>query len=79
MLGYNKLMYVTLRGLFMDGQASLTLTCVTLISLRKCSLHMGSIFTAEHVFSRMVTPSHALSRNTLYSRFRTVHRLYDSC
>jgi len=38
---------------------------------------MDSIFRAEHVFHawiRFVTPSHALSRITLFSRFGPVYR-----
>jgi hypothetical protein len=46
--------------------------------LGNCFLHMDSIFTAEHVLSRMITPSQALTRITLYSRFLTAYRLYDS-
>jgi hypothetical protein len=51
----------------MDGHDSLTLFSITIISLRQCSLHVVSILTAEHVLSRMVMPSHALSRITLFS------------
>jgi len=42
-------------------------------------LHLDSIFTAEHVLSRLFTPSHALSGITIYSRFWPVYRVYDSC
>jgi hypothetical protein len=38
---------------------------ITTISLRQCSLHVFSILTVEHVSSRMVMPSHALSRITI--------------
>jgi hypothetical protein len=34
MLGYARLLYLILRGLFMDDQASLTVTSLTIISLR---------------------------------------------
>jgi hypothetical protein len=55
MLVYARLMYIMLRGLYMDDDASLTLTSVTIISPRYCSLHLEYIFTAEHVLSRMVS------------------------
>jgi hypothetical protein len=44
----------------MDGHNSLNLTSVTTISLRKYSLLLDSIFTAEHILKRMDTPSNAL-------------------
>jgi hypothetical protein len=54
----------------MDGHDSLTLTSLSILYLFfKCSLHAVSIFTAEYVLSRMVSPTHALSRITVYSRF----------
>jgi hypothetical protein len=49
-------------GLVMDGHDPLTLTSLSLY-------RFDSIFTAEPVLSRMVSPSHALSRIALYSRF----------
>jgi hypothetical protein len=44
-----------LRGLIMDGHISLNL--ISLSQLYLYSLHLDSIFTAEHVLTRMVTPS----------------------
>jgi hypothetical protein len=59
-----------LRGLFMDDHDSYTLISLSLLyRYVKYPLHADSIFTAEHVLSRMVSPSHALSLITLYSRF----------
>jgi hypothetical protein len=72
------LMYRMLCGLVMDVCDPLTLTFLSLLyRFVKCSLHSDSSFTAEHVLSRMVSLSHALSLITLYSRFRPVYRLYD--
>jgi hypothetical protein len=51
------------RGLVMDGHASLSLTPLSLISLRSCSLHLDPLFTAEHVLSRMVSLCHELFNN----------------
>jgi hypothetical protein len=59
-LCYARLTHFMFRGLVMDGHASLSLTSLSLISHRSCSLHLDSIFTAEHYLSRMATPSHAL-------------------
>jgi hypothetical protein len=54
----------------MDGHDSLTLTSLSLLyRFVICSLHADYIFTTEYVLSRMVSPTHALSRITLYSRF----------
>jgi hypothetical protein len=50
---------------------------VTIIWLPYCSLHLGYVYTAEHNLSRMVSPCHALSRITLYSRVLPVYRVYD--
>jgi hypothetical protein len=47
-----------LRGLVMDGHASLTLTFLLLFYRY---VNVESIFTAEQILSCMVTPSHALS------------------
>jgi hypothetical protein len=55
-----------LLGLIMDGHVSLTVTSLALFQrFVNVFLHTDSIFTAEHVLSRMVTPSHALSRINL--------------
>jgi hypothetical protein len=37
-----------------------------------------SNFTAEHILTRMVTPSKALLRIAIYYQFWSVYRLYDS-
>jgi hypothetical protein len=64
------LMYHMLRQMFMDGHDSYTLTSLSLLYLFVNILYVRTlVFTAEHVLSRMVSPSHALSRITLYSRF----------
>jgi hypothetical protein len=54
----------------MDVRDPLTLIILSLLyRFVKCSLHADSVFTAEHVLSRMVSLSHALQLITLYSRF----------
>jgi hypothetical protein len=64
------LMYRMLCGFVMGGHDPLTLTSLSLLyRFVKCSLHADYIFLAEHILSRMVSPSLALSRLTLYSRF----------
>jgi hypothetical protein len=60
-------MYHMLRRLFMDDHDSYTIISLSLLySFVKCSLHADSIFTPEHVLSRMVSPSLALLLITLY-------------
>jgi hypothetical protein len=67
MLRYVRLSFVMLRCLVMDGHVSLLLTSVTITMNRQCSLRIDNIFTPDHVLSRMVTPSRALSRIILNS------------
>jgi hypothetical protein len=70
LLGYARIMYLMLRGLFMDGHDSYTLTSLSLLYRFVNVLYVRNLFfTAEHDLSRMVSRSHALSGMTLYSRF----------
>jgi hypothetical protein len=58
-----------LRGLYMDGHDPLTLSSMSLLHLFVNVVYVRTIFTAEHVLSRMDTPSLGLSRITIYYQF----------
>jgi hypothetical protein len=69
-----------LRGLVMDDHASLNLTSLSLKYRFVNVLYIWSLILLQNTFfSRVVTPNHALSRITLYSRLLPVYGLYDFC
>jgi hypothetical protein len=51
----------------MDDHDSLTLTSLSPLYRFVDVLYVQTIFTAENVLSRMVSPRHALSRMTIFS------------
>jgi hypothetical protein len=78
--GYSGIIYLMLLGIVIFGHPSLTLTSLSLLYRFVNVLYIWTPFlTGEHVLSRLVTPSNALSRIILYSRFWPVYRFYDSC
>jgi hypothetical protein len=55
-LGYARLMYLMLRGLFMDGHDSYSLTSLSLLYRFVNVFYVRTLFfSAEHVLSRMVS------------------------
>jgi hypothetical protein len=67
-----------LHGLIMDGHNSLNLATRLLLYLFDYIVYIWTIFTAEFVFTRMVTTRNALLRISLYYQFQPVCSLYDS-
>jgi hypothetical protein len=59
-LGYARFMYLMLRGLIMVGHNSLNLTSLSLLYSFVNILYIWTLFNAEHVLTRMDTPSNAL-------------------
>jgi hypothetical protein len=68
-LFYDRLIYLMLHGLIMDGYNSVNITSLLLLYIFVNIIHIWTIFTAEHVLTRMVTSSNALLRFTLYYLF----------
>jgi hypothetical protein len=68
-LGCSRIMYLMLCGLFMDLHDSLTLTSLSLLYRFENVLYVRTLFLLQNVLSRMVSPSHDLSRITIYFRF----------
>jgi hypothetical protein len=62
-------MYLMTLGLDMDVHNKLTLTSLSLLYRLVNVVFMCTILTAEHVLSRLFTPSHSLSGITIYYRF----------